>query len=62
MKNALIPSSVLFASVAAMLLAGCIKMPKTGGAEPEGPEGPDNPDFPPPLRNTFIRSAMNPAR
>ena len=58
MKKALIPSFVLFASAAALLLAGCIKMPKTGGEEPEGPEGPDNP---PPLRNTFIRSAMNPA-
>jgi len=60
MKKALIPSFVLFASAAALLLAGCIKMPKTGGEGPEGPEGPDNPDSPP-LRNTFIRSAMNPA-
>lgn len=53
MKKALIPSFVLFASAAALLLAGCIKMPKTGGEEPEGPEGPDNPDFPPPAEYIY---------
>lgn len=45
----------LFFAPAAVLLAGCIKMPKPG-------PGPDDPDDPvsPPLWNTSILSGMNP--
>lgn len=50
---------LMFVCAAAVALAGCIKMPKSEGADPDGPDGPDEPDFPPP-RNTFIRMAMNP--
>lgn len=50
-----------FAFSAAVVLAGCIKMPKGNGpGGPDGPDGPDGPEFPPPRRSTFIRSAMNP--
>ena len=58
MKTPLVASSLLFAS-AALLLAGCVKMPKPVSPDPEDP---DNPDFPPPPRNTSILSAMNPGR
>ena len=57
MKTPLVASSLLFAS-AALLLAGCVKMPKPVSPDPDVP---DNPDFPPP-RNTSIPSAMNPGR
>lgn len=46
MKTTFIASFLLSASVA-MLLAGCIKMPKADKPEPEPPVVPD-PDFPPP--------------
>ena len=60
MKTPFVASSLLFAS-AALLLAGCVKMPKPGSPDPDDPDSPDNPDFPPP-RNTSIPSAMNPGR
>lgn len=44
MKTPLVASSLLFAS-AALLLAGCVKMPKPVSPDPDDP---DNPDFPPP--------------
>ena len=34
----------LFAASAILLLAGCVKMPKTGDAESEEPDNPDSPD------------------
>ena len=39
---------LMFVCAAAVALAGCIKMPKSEGADPDGPDGPDEPDFPPP--------------
>ncbi len=60
MKTTFIASFLLSASVA-MLLAGCIKMPKADKPEPEPPVVPD-PDFPPPARHTSTRMAMNPVR
>ena len=48
-----------FAFAAAVVLAGCIKMPKSGETGPDGPDGPDEPD-PPLRRNTSIPSGMNP--
>lgn len=44
-------SSLSLVFAAAVVLAGCIKMPKANGTEPGGPDDPDSPDFPPP-RNT----------
>ena len=48
-----------FAVAAAVVLAGCIKMPKGGETDTGGPDGSDFP--PPPLRrNISILSGMNP--
>lgn len=39
---------LMFACAAAVVLAGCIKMPESNGSDPGDPDGPDEPDFPPP--------------
>ncbi len=44
---------LMFACAAAVALAGCIKMPKSEGADPDGPDGPDEPDFPPPAEYIY---------
>lgn len=49
MKTPLVASSLLFAS-AALLLAGCVKMPKPVSPDPDDP---DNPDFPPPAEYVY---------
>ena len=50
---------LLFAAAVAVLLAGCVKMPKPGRTNPDDPDDPDDP-ISPPLRDTFIRMGMNP--